>query len=197
MVNINLLPPELKLKRIAAKRDASLVGICIVVILIFIVIGIVSRSVQSTINDYLTNSKAEVDKNNVNLDDYADLQDLALTINDRAKAAAEINNTRVSWSQVLSEIAINTPIDVQISNLNANSSKSPNFILQGNTTQERQIIVFKEKLENSVMFKNVNFKSSSSSSDSGQVKKLEFTLDFDLEQKNLSGSTSQWKQNQL
>lgn len=190
MVDINLLPPELKLKRLAARRNASLISICLVVVIVFTVLGIVFRSLESTVKADFDTIKSNVKQNNVNIDEYSDLKDLALSINDRSLAADEINNNRIFWSQVLQELAINTPSDVQIENLTTNSAKTPNFILQGNTTTEREIIVFKEKLENSTFFKNVSFKSSSLGKQENS-EKLSFTLEFDIEQKSIKGSTSQ------
>lgn len=193
MVNINLLPPELKLIRINAKRNASLVSVSLVIVLVFAVVGIIFRSFASTIKTNLDAAKTEVEKNNINLDDYKDLQTLALSINDRSKTADEINKNRVFWSQVLQELAYSAPNDVQFENISANTEKTPNFILQGNTTTEREIIKFKEKLENSPFFKNVSFKSSSLNKDQNQTEnnKLSFTLEFDIEQKGLKGSVSQ------
>ena len=191
MVNINLLPPELKLKRIAAKRNASLISISLVIVIVFVVAGIISRSLESTIISNLDSLKSQVERNNVNVDNYKDLKDLALLINDRSKSADEINQKRVLWSQVLQELANNTPEDVQFENITGNTDKSPNFILQGNTTTEREIIKFKEKLENSSMFKNVSFKSSSLGQENEQNGKISFTLEFELEQRSLKGSVSQ------
>jgi len=190
MVNINLLPPELKLRRIKAKRNASLISICLVIVIIFAVLGIIVRSLESTVTANLSNIKADTERGNVNLDEYNDLQNLALLINDRSQAADEINKNRVFWSQVMQELANNAPADVQFENLTGNSEKSPNFILQGNTTTEREIIKFKEKLENSSMFKDVSFKSSSLGKEQ-EGQKLSFTLEFNLEQKYLRGTISQ------
>jgi len=187
MVNINLLPPELKLRRIAAKRNASLVSVCLVFVIIFMVIGVIAKSFESTIITNLGNATSEVEKEKTNLDEYNDYKDLALTINDRSLAADEIDKTRVFWSQVIQELAVNTPSDVQYNSLTANGDKTPNFTLQGNTTSEREIIKFKDKLENSRMFKNVVFKSSNL----GENQKLSFTLEFDLEQRALKVTTSQ------
>ncbi len=187
MININLLSPELKLRRIEAKRNASLIGICIVITLVIVVIAIIGRSLEATIKDRLSAAKSNVEKNTGQLEESKDLEDLALLINDRANTTDTINKTRVIWSQVMQELANSAPSDVQFDNLTANTSKSPNFILQGNTTTEREIIKFKEKLENSPVFKNVNFKSSSLQTDqTAQAQKLRFTLEFDLEKVNLS-----------
>jgi len=191
MININLLPPELKLKRIEAKRNASLIGICLVIVLVVAVIAVIGRSLEATVKDRLSAAKSEVEKNTGQLEESKDLENLALLINDRAKTTDTINKTRVIWSQVIQELANSAPADVQFDNLTANTEKSPNFILQGNTTTEREIIKFKEKLENSPVFKNVNFKNSSLQTDSTtQTQKLKFTLEFDLEKINLTGAVS-------
>ncbi|KKQ90296.1 MAG: hypothetical protein UT15_C0016G0008 [Berkelbacteria bacterium GW2011_GWA1_39_10] len=148
MININLLPPQLKLQRIAAKRNASLIGICIVIVILFLVTGIVARSFESTVKANLDTTTSNVEKNTSQLDEYSDLQDLAFNINDRAKTADEISKNRTMWSQILQELSNSAPGDVQFENLIANADKSPNFVLQGNTTTEREIIKFKDKLEN-------------------------------------------------
>jgi len=195
MISINLLPPELKLHRINAKRNASLVSVCIVVVLFTIVLAIVGESAKNTIKDYLDSAKSDVQKNTSQLDQYQDLQDLAYQVNDRATATDKINQTRLTWSQVLLELANSTPVDVQFETLTINGEKSPNFVLLGNTTTEREIIKFKEKLENSPVFKNVSFKSASLNQNQSDASKskLSFTIDFDLEikgSKAVSGSFS-------
>ncbi len=185
MININLLSPQLKLQRIEAKRNASLIGICIVVTFAVIIAAIISRSLETTVKERLTTAKSEVEKNTNQIDESKDLENLALLINDRAATTDKINDTRVIWSQVILELANSTPTDVQFTNVAANTTRSPNFVLQGITTTEREVIKFKEKLENSLMFKNVNFKNSSLKTVQ-DVQKLSFTLEMDLERRSLS-----------
>lgn len=185
MININLLPPELKLKRIEAKRNASLLSFCIILVIIFAVIGIIANAFEETVKANLDSTRDGIEINTSQLEENKNLQDLALLINDRWKTTEVINQNRVIWSQTLGELANSVPVDVQLDNLSVNSEKSPNFILQGNTTTEREIIKFKEKLENSGYFKNVNFKSSSLGQNQEEDKKLKFTLEFDLEKKGI------------
>lgn len=185
MININLLPPQLKLQRIEGKRNASLIGICIVITFAVIVIAIISRSLEATIKERLNTAKTDIEKSTGQIEESKDLENLALLINDRAKTTDKINETRAIWSQVVQELSNSAPVDVQFTNIAADTGKTPNFILQGNTTTEREIIKFKEKLENSPMFKNVTFKNSSLKTEQ-DVQKLSFTLEFDLERRNLS-----------
>lgn len=190
MININLLSPELKMRRIVAKRNASLASLCVVIILVMAIIGVVAKSLESTVDAYLNVAKNNIEKDTSQIDQYQDLQDLALLINDRWKAAQAIDEKKVSWSQVLQDLNNSVPSVVQFESLTVNSDKSPNFVLQGNTTTDREIIKFKEKLEESPFFKNVSFKSSNLSEGQENGQKLKFTLEFDLENKQIESSVS-------
>jgi hypothetical protein len=71
------------------------------------------------------------------------------------------------------------------------TAKTPNFVLQGNTTSEREAIKFRDKLESSGFFKDVAFKSSTiSGGTSGTAaptpaaQSLTFTLEFNAEALN-------------
>lgn len=185
MININLLPPQLKLRRIEAKRNASLIGICIVITFAVIILAIIGRSTETTVKERLNAAKLDIEKSTNQIDESKDLENLALLINDRAGTTDKINQTRVIWSQVIQELANSVPTDVQFTNLVADTGKTPNFVLQGITTTEREIIKFKEKLENSSMFKNVTFKNSSLKNEQN-VQKLTFTLEFNIEARSLS-----------
>ena len=185
MININLLPPELKLKRLGAKKNASLVTICLVVVIVFALSGLLSRNFKNTVSANLQTTKSNIDKEVGQLDTFKDVQELAYLINDRAQEAVKINQTKVMWSQVFQDLTNNTPQDVQIANINAKATEAPNFILQGNTTSEREVVKFKEKLESSIFFKNVTFKSSSLTTGGSESSRITFSLEFDLEQKSL------------
>lgn len=183
MININLLPPELKIKRIAAKRNASLLNICVLIVLIFLVLGFIARAGAQTLKSNLDSTKNNLQKDSGQVNNNQDLQDLALFINDRGQAAQAINEKQVYWSEVLAALINSVPVNVQFENLTMKDDKTPNFVLQGNATDDREIIRFKEKLEESPFFKNVTFKSSSTSTDTTKTNKLTFTLEFDLEKK--------------
>ena len=79
-------------------------------------------------------------------------------------------------------MAISTPTALQINNLTTNAKKPPSFNLGGKAASFREIIKFKEKLENSAYFKDIVFVSSSKMEAEGRVD-FNFNLTFDLEKK--------------
>lgn len=187
MININLVPPEVKNKITAAKKTASHFGIAIVVV---IFIGVASALVKAA--DYmvlepaLTQVKTEVNQSQNELKDYLNLQNQAAAINDRMNIATKINEKRAHWSEITQDLINSVPQNIQFVSVTANAEKTPNFVLQGKAASERDIIAFKDKLDASSFFNNVYFKSSTSSLPSASVsgttetKSILFSLEFDL-----------------
>ncbi len=182
MININLLPPELKLKKIQAKRNASLMSVCLVIIIITVVLGIIARSAKATIETHLGSTQSDINQNNNTQEGNKNLEDMALLINDRAQETTQVNKTRAIWSEVLQELSNDSPSDVQFESITADITKSPNFTLTGNTSSQIEIIKFKDKLSASSFFKNVTFTNSSlnQSSTPNSSSQVKFTLEFDL-----------------
>jgi Tfp pilus assembly protein PilN len=183
MVNLNLLPPQIKLKIAQAKKSANVFGICLIVVIFLVVLTVVLISLKgSLLQPNLEVTKQAIQSANADLGSFDKLQEEALFLNDRAQVAKKIEEKKPSWSQILQDLINDVPTTVQFTSLTADMDKSPNFVLQGNTTSEREIIKFKDKLESSAFFKDVAFKSSQTNSSPDQSGTLTFTLEFNLEQ---------------
>jgi len=194
MANINLLPPEIKLKIKRSKQSANVFSICMVAIICIATLGLILSSLKTNLlQPNLDNIKSEIDKVSTGLSSYATLEDEATFLNDRAKIAKELETQKAYWSQILQDLINSVPQQVQFTNLTADLSKTPNFILQGNTTNEREVIKFKEKLEKSNFFKDVAFKSATTNESTAATttteKTMKFSLEFNLEQKQVKTST--------
>lgn len=202
MVNINLVPQEIKAKIAQAKKSANVFSICLVAVFLLVILGILSLAVNSMVLEPdLATVKDEIQKNTAALQSFATLEDKALFLNDRAKIAETIEQKRPLWSQIVQGLINSVPQEVQFASITADVTKSPNFVLEGFAKNERDIISFKDKLEASEFFKNVAFKSSSvenqpvSPSQGGPTtplvegqpapppaeKRVSFSLEFDLE----------------
>lgn len=194
MFSINLVPIEIKDKILAARHAASTLSIAIICVIVFIVMGIIANIANTTVLEpNLIDAKDQLAKSNAQLAQFDTYQKQALTINDRVKVASQIDEKRARWSAIIQDLISSVPQTVQFTSLAASADKSPNFILSATTDSERNIILFKDKLESSAFFKNVAFKSSTSAPNSGATtgstdttttttKKVSFSLEFDLEQ---------------
>lgn len=208
MIVINLLPPQIKQKIENAKRSASLVSVALIVVIIIAVLAFLLWAAKSQyLEPTLAMTKSQIIKANNELVSYKKLEEAALFLNDRAKIASDIESKRPMWSQILRDLINSVPQTVQFTSLAGDLDKTPNFVLQGNTISEREIIKFKEKLENSAFFKDVAFKSSAAEKTTTPVptttsttttgttpttvpqttsNKVIFSLEFNLEKLNLS-----------
>lgn len=189
MININLLPPEIKTKISQKKKAANVFSICLVIVIVFIVISVLFRSFQETIfKSRLDSLQSEIQKANSDLAKYNDLEKEAAFLNNRSQLATQIEEKNPAWSIILPDLINSVPSDVQVTSLTINLSKTPNFVLQAVTVNEREAIKFKEKLENSKHFKDVAFKSASitNQNQTGATpttpEQLTFNLEFNLEQ---------------
>lgn len=186
MVNINLLPPEIKAKFKKSKQSASVFSICLVVIIVIVVVTFLLAAYKDRLlKTGLDSENTKLSSANKELTDFNNLQDKALFLNDRGKLATQIENTRPNWSQILESMINAVPTTVQLVSLTADIAKSPNFVLQGNTTTDREAIKFKDKLASISFFKDVAFKSSSTDNSQGTANSntnINFTLEFNLAQ---------------
>lgn len=193
MVNINLLPPEIKLKIKQAKQSANIFSICLVALILVVVIGFLLTGLKKDLlQPELDNVNQEIATQNSKVSSFSSLENEALFINDRAELTKQIDNQNPVWSQIIQDLINSVPTNVQFTSLTVDITKAPNFVLQGQTASEREAIKFKEKLENSTFFKDVAFKSSytDQNAEEGSDQRLNFSLEFNLENKSLK-TTSQ------
>lgn len=182
MININLVPPKIKDKIKKAKKTANIFGIALVVVIFISVLSVLARAADyMVLKPALVDANKQLEKSQDELKTFLSLQNQAATINDRISIANTIEEKRARWSQITQDLINSVPQNIQFVSLQADAEKSPNFVLQGNANSEREIITFKNKLETSNFFKNIAFKSSSTSNLSTETEKsITFSLEFDL-----------------
>lgn len=195
MININLLPPQVKLQIKQSKKSAEVFSLCLVAIIILIVLSFLVKTAQNIlVGPNLASVKESIKNETSKMQSFNELENDAVFLSDRSLLAQKIEEKRPMWSQIIQDLINSVPQEIKFDSLNANSSKAPNFILQGTTSSEREIIKFKEKLENSNFFKNVAFKSSTAAENNDATKdtaaKIKFNLEFDLEKFAITSQNS-------
>lgn len=162
MVNINLVPAEIKNKIAQAKASANVFSISLVIVFLFLVIGGLAQAANSMfLEPNLAAIKSDIGQSTTDLKAFATLENKAIFLNDRAKTALAIEQKRPLWSQIMQNLINTVPQEVQFASVAFDVSKTPNIVLNGYAKSERNVVSFKDKLEASEFFKNVAFKSSS------------------------------------
>ncbi len=161
MININLVPREIKDKIRQAKQSANVFSICLVAVFFLIVLGILALAAdRMLLEPSLATVKEDIETNTAELTSFGTLEETALFLNDRAKIANGIEQKRPLWSQIIQNLVNCVPQQIQFESLAADITSKPNFVIQGYAKTERDIISFKDKLDASEFFNNLAFKSS-------------------------------------
>lgn len=188
MININLLPKELKLRISQSKKSANIFSLCLVAIVVVLFICFALYEGKNYMQMGLDSVKKDISVVNSSLSSFDKLEKEALFVNDRVALAKKIETNHALWSIIVQNLINSVPENVQFVSLNADLSKTPNITLQGKTGSERDAIKFKEKLESSDYFKDVNFKSASMDTATtatpdqpAATPALSFTLEFNVE----------------
>lgn len=164
-MTINLLPPSIKQEKEYRKILNYIFYFlsCTLIILIFFV-AIIYIADMSILVD-IDKNKKETTSQDETLKGLAETSDKVDIINSKLDKISQIDSSKVIWSNVIKDLANDTPKNVQITTLSL--EKDTNKVqMTGSAATRRDIASFKEKLEASKYFKNVTFSTSSHSVES-------------------------------
>lgn len=182
MTSINLLPPEIKKKRQSSRQSNLVLSFCLTFLFVLGIILVLCLSGRITVG---LSVRARVQEKEILQNQIQKQQKLAeaiILINDRAATLAEIEKSKITWSQITQAIGQATPPTVQVKSLTADVQGKPVFKATGMADSNRSVVQFKEDLESSKYFKDVILESLNQN----QVEEktiINFNLKFDLEAK--------------
>jgi len=181
MLNINLIPPTIKLKIKQIKQTVHALRVSALLVFLFILASIASTIISSNYyTQKLQNNTSEVAQEKASLTEFDLYKNQALEINERVKIASQIDAKRVKWSEVLQNLNNLTPQSVIFNEIKTMTDKSPNITLFAQSDAEINIVLLQDKLKKSPFFKNVGLKNSA-----GQAESIPFSLEFDLQNQSI------------
>ena len=185
MININLVPTEIKEKIKNSRKTADTFSLAFVIVIIFVVTAVLVQAANMTLfGPSLQGLKDQLSQSSVNISSLKQTQQYALIINNRAKLAAQVEEKRPDWQTIIQSLIGSVPQNIQFESLKTDTTQTPNFTITATTDSEENIVSFKQKLEDSPYFKNVTFKTSSAqvkTTDKTSQVRFAFSLEFDLE----------------
>lgn len=162
MLEINLLPPDVKEKLKKTQNTPYIFYSSILFVLILIILTLYfSQNKNNTAKLALAENQETITKNKVALQNFNTLQQDIIFLNDRFILANTIKNSQTAWSDDLQVILDATPNDLQISSMDIDLTKDPNFILKVTTSNNQSIATFEHNLDKSAFFRNVIRKNNS------------------------------------
>jgi Tfp pilus assembly protein PilN len=159
-MSINLIPPKLKeikkeeriLRLFGNFTFFYLVLFCFLTGVLFLADSYIKKNI-ATVNSQIEIESAKEIK-------YKDTEKQVEEINAKLVNIKLVSDNRIVWSTILEELSKCTPAETQIKTLSS-SIETGTISLTGYAASRRDIAKFKDKLESSNYFKNVNFTTSS------------------------------------
>ena len=155
IVTINLLPPELKLKRIQSKQNAHIFSLCFIAISIVILICLALFSYMTTLKYNLQSVKDSIASAKTQIARYQDLE------KDVDQIAQAIDYTRTldaqsfDWNNFFSQFSSLVPQNVQVTSFQVAAGSSSTLDLAGQSSSRREALKLYEKLKISPLFSKV------------------------------------------
>jgi len=158
MIKINLLPIEKKEKEKIAKQN---LGFLIVMLSMFIIIAVVII-LLITYNSNIKTQTSDIENNIKNIESsnssFQEIKEQVSLIKDRIGEMKNSEN-QVIFSDVLDTLSKNTPETIILTDFSYTIKNNSNLKISGNSATQTDVIKYKEQLENSGSFENVNFES--------------------------------------
>lgn len=178
---INLLPPH-------RKRLNLILGL--LSRLKIVTIGLVIAGLLGTFSLFFTRlairaviapAKASLSALNTKIDGFADQQKRVAIINQRVTSGIKAASNNTDWSKLLVELAAITPSGVKFSALTGNAEIKNAWQLQATALNQREMLVFQAKVEESPMFGSSAITTTSLNQPDNPSAPISFTLKFKVE----------------
>ncbi len=179
IVTINLLPPELKLKRTQGKQNAHIFSLCFIAIAIVIAICIVLFSYMTTVKYNLQTIKDGITSKKTQISKFQDLEKNVEQIKLAIDYVKTLNSQSVDWNNFFTQFGTIVPQNVQITSFQAATGTTSTLEIAGQASSRREALKFYEKLKISPLFSKVTLLSLTKSSTDKKTQ-FTFTLNADI-----------------
>jgi len=179
MIKINLLSTEQKEKELAAKQNWGLSIVVLGAFIILTIVVVVLLAVNSTLKAQIDEKSANITGLKSSLDSYTGIKKEILFIKDRLGELDSFTARKTDWSKILASLSAHAPNTVTLTSFDIDTKKSPSIKIMGYARDRSDVIKFRSELENTNVFENVNFQSSSKIT-KDNIELTDFVLTADL-----------------
>lgn len=177
-MTINLIPPKLKQEKDNRKIVNFVFSTLFILFIFFSIISVALYFASIYSDKDIKNIEAKIDETDRSLNKMSGIKKQVEEVNAKLIKVDNLNQNRIVWSNIATDLAKSTPTELEVKTLSANST-SKKISLTGIASSRREIARFKEKLESSKYFQNVIFTSSSYNSDADDYS---FSITCELEE---------------
>ena len=190
MINVNLLPEEIKSEINQSKKNRIVLAILYKTLGIIFFTAIIFAFFYSYFNIELNNAKESYGFKEKSLKEYGSLQESAQKIAEKINTIKKIEASSNDWSGTIDEINNIVPAGIYLNSIKLDSSAKTRGQITGRATSKNEVATFRDNLEKSQKFQYVDIESSTTQIDPLSKKEAEnFTITLSLEKGALKWRT--------
>ena len=157
MININLLPPQIKEDILYSKRNAVLKKILNKIIFLLIFFILVFSITYILLLNKINLLQVDTRKEEENLKSFGSLEENAGKLKEKLDQIKKIEEEYPHWTTFLDELYSKMPSDIiYMSEITASKEESDRIEIKGSSTTKQSIANFRKALEESDKFENID-----------------------------------------
>jgi Tfp pilus assembly protein PilN len=181
MINVNLLPPEIRAEQKTAKENRKILRLIFMLGGLFVLLSSIFGGQLWYFNNKLNEANQSLAQKEQSIKKYVDVENKSKKISERINTIGQIMDNSNNWSKVLEEIQTIMPSGVTLSNIKIDSSGKTRNTITGYALSKKEVAALREAMDNSGKFEYVDIESSSTESNPNLGREVEnFTITFAL-----------------
>lgn len=186
MINVNLLPPEIKAEIKQTKKNRQILGFFYKLFFLLVAFIILVGGFYYYFKTKLTVVTANLNAQENEIKKYGTLEEEAKKISDRLSTIKQIEGNSNTWSGVIDEIMKVVPSGVSLKSVKIDATSKNRNQFSGEALSKTQVASLRDSMEKSNKFQYVDIESSTTTEDAATKKESEnFTISFSLEKEAL------------
>lgn len=182
MATINLLPPEFKENIYYSKKNIQAIRKLWIVFIAISILGLTFFALYKFLSADLYTIKKDVIFAEGNIASYGDLEKDAKKLSEHLSTIEKIQNDYPYFSKILSEITSLLPKNSNLTYIKLFKNTKDRVSITGLAENKRAVAIFREALENSSLFSDVDIEAITVDV---QTTKEKFTISLTLEKDSL------------
>lgn len=182
MINVNLLPPEVKHEIAQSKKNRKVRALFLKTFLLLFLVLLISSAAWLYFSDTLKKTSAELGAKEESIKKFGTIEEKSKKIAERLETIKQIEENASHWSNVISEIQNVIPGGIYLNSVKMDGDSKNRGQISGFAQSKQDVATLRDAMDKSNKFQYVDIESSSTSKDPIKKRDVEsFTISFSLE----------------
>lgn len=182
MINVNLLPDEIKTNLAQAKKNSAVTGLLYRILGLVVIAVVIFLGFNFYFEQDLKQQKFLYEQTQQKISGYGELQESARRVAEKLTTIKKIKATNSVWSGLIEEVNKVVPAGIYLNSVKVDSNIKIRGQLTGFGISKNEVATFRDNLEKSDKFEFVDIEKSTTQIEPTSKKEIEnFTITLSIE----------------